>query len=198
VKPAGDNRPSGPSKALGDRERKILLQLARRSLVDYFQQAPPALPPSTDPGLNQTRGCFVTLLKRGGLRGCVGNVVPRLPLCQAVVENARGAAFSDSRFPPLERCELQEVIIEISVLTPPMVLEWKSAEDLLSRIRPHVDGVFLQVGGRISTFLPQVWEKLPLPIDFMNCLARKSGLPAEAWRDPAAVISTYQAEFFGE
>jgi len=198
VKPAGDNRPSGPLEALGERERQILLQLARRSLVEYFQQTVPALPAGDDPAFHMKRGCFVTLMRCGSLRGCVGNVVPRLPLCEAVVENARSAAFSDSRFPPVERKELEEILIEISVLTPPVKLQWKSVDELLSQIRPQVDGVLLEVGGRLSTFLPQVWEKLPAPIDFMNCLARKSGLPPEAWRSPRAVVSLYQAVFFSE
>jgi AmmeMemoRadiSam system protein A len=198
VKPAGDNNPAGPSQALGEGERKTLLELARRSLEEYFQQTVPELPTSAEDSLSRKQGCFVTLLQRGALRGCVGNVVPRLPLCQAVIQNARSAAFCDSRFPPLERNELEEILIEISVLTPPVNLQWKSVDELFRQIRPQVDGVFLQVGGQVSTFLPQVWEKLPAPVEFMNCLARKSGLSPEAWRDPSAVISVYQAECFTE
>lgn len=198
MKPVGDNNPTVLYEALGERERKTLLELARRSLEEYFQQTVPELPISGEEILRRKQGCFVTLLRRGTLRGCVGNVVPRLPLCQAVIQNARSAAFSDSRFPPLQRDELEEIRIEISVLTPPVNLQWKTVDELLSQIRPQVDGVFLQVAGKVSTFLPQVWEKLPGPIDFMNCLARKCGLSPEAWRDPAAVISVYQAECFAE
>ena len=198
VKPPGDNIPTGPSEALGERERKTLLELARCSLVAYFQQTVPELPAGADHVLSRKQGCFVTLVRRGALRGCVGNVVPRLPLCQAVIENARSAAFNDSRFPPLERNELEEIRIEISVLSPPVNLQWKSVDELIRQIRPRVDGVFLQVGGQVSTFLPKVWEKLPAPVDFMNSLARKSGLCAEAWRDPSAVVSVYQAECFTE
>jgi hypothetical protein len=198
VNAVGENSPTGPLEILGEREQEILLGLARRSLVEYFQQTVPGVPALDDPILDQQRGCFVTLMRNGALRGCVGNVFPRLPLCQAVVESARSAAFCDSRFPPLERHELFEILIEISVLSAAVRLRSGTAEEILAQIRPHVDGVLLQVSGRMSTFLPQVWEKLPVPTDFMNCLAKKSGLAPEAWCDSSAVISVYQAQSFAE
>lgn len=195
----GENAPSGPFKALTGQERKILLQLARSSLEGFFRQTVPSLSLADYPALNERRGCFVTLFRRdGSLRGCVGNVVPRLPLGLAIIENARSAAFSDSRFAPVERAELQGITIEISVLTSPTRLQWGLVEELIRQIRPCLDGVLLEASGRVSTYLPQVWEKLPAPVDFMNSLAVKSGLPTDSWRNPSAVISVYQAESFTE
>jgi AmmeMemoRadiSam system protein A len=198
VNSAGENSSSGASKALTGPEREFLLQLARESLEGFFKRTSPSISVAGYPTLGTKRGCFVTLLRRGALRGCVGNVVPRLPLSLAVIENARSAAFNDSRFPPLEFCELSEIAIEISILTNPMTLSGNSAGELLGQIRPRLDGVLLEFAGRVSTYLPQVWEKLPGPVDFMNSLAQKAGLPADSWQDPAAVISVYQAESFSE
>jgi AmmeMemoRadiSam system protein A len=199
VDAVGEITPSGPFKDLTGEERKILLQLARSSLEGFFRQTVPSLSLAGYPALNERRGCFVTLFRKdGSLRGCVGNVVPRLPLALAIIENARSAAFSDSRFAPVERSELRGITIEISVLTRLTRLQWSSVEELLRQVRPCLDGVILEVSGRVSTYLPQVWEKLPAPVDFMNSLAMKSGLPADSWRNPSSVISIYQAESFME
>lgn len=86
--------------------------------------------------------------------------------------------------------------IEVSVLTLPTPLGFGSPQELLHKLRPHVDGVVLKLEGRTATFLPQVWEKVPDAAGFMDELAHKALLPKSAWRQPDAVVLTYQVESF--
>jgi AmmeMemoRadiSam system protein A len=137
-------------------------------------------------------------MKHGELRGCVGNLLPREPLYLAVMHNACGAAFRDNRFAPVGAEEIQDLHIEISILGEPVKMTFRSPEDLLGQLRPGVDGVILKVRGRTATFLPQVWEKVSGPVEFMEALAHKAMLPGSAWRDPAAVVLTYPVEHFEE
>jgi AmmeMemoRadiSam system protein A len=141
---------------------------------------------------------FVTLTIGGGLRGCIGSIEPRQPLALDVQENALSAAFRDPRFPPLRREELDQVHIEVSVLTRPQPLDYTDPDDLLARLRPHVDGVIIERGWHRATFLPQVWEKLPDPHEFLAHLCLKAGLPSDDYRRPGLQVQTYQVEKFGE
>ena len=183
---------------LNSDEQHQLLSLARAAITAQARGAadPQVEEASLSPALRETRGCFVTLTHRGELRGCIGNLSPRGPLFQAVMENARGAAFRDSRFLPVSEAEVPELRIEVSVLSEPEPLVFHSEADLLRKLRPNVDGVVLRLDGRTATFLPQVWRKFPEPEHFLNVLAQKAGLSADSWRSPDAVMLTYQTESF--
>jgi AmmeMemoRadiSam system protein A len=180
-------------------EREFLLNLARESITAQATgQHEPAINEASLPAsLSVPRGCFVTLTQQGDLRGCIGNIHPREPLFRAVMENARGAAFRDSRFAPVDEGEVPGLEIEISVLSTPVPLEFTSPESLLGKLRPGVDGVVLKIEGRTATFLPQVWRKFPEPERFLDLLAEKARLSADSWRAPEAVVLTYQVESFG-
>ena len=143
-------------------------------------------------------GCFVTITVQGQLRGCIGQVVPRQPLHRAVPLLAIRAAREDRRFQPIETHELGDLRIEISVLGPLAPLDSRSPEKVLARLQPGELGVFLQCQGRSATYLPQVWRHLPDPVDFMDSLSRKAGLPPLAWRHPDALISVYEVLAFTE
>jgi AmmeMemoRadiSam system protein A len=128
----------------------------------------------------------VTLHRAGRLRGCVGSLTAYRPLRDDVHANARAAAFSDPRFPPLARDELDAVELEVSLLSAPEPLPVASEEEALALLRPGVDGVILEYrdpedGDRRGTFLPQVWEQLPDPRDFLAHLKDKAGLPPNFW-----------------
>ena len=96
---------------------------------------------------------------------------------------ARAAALEDTRFSPVRPDELGDLRVEISVLSPPEKLAYDSADDLLEKLRPDVDGVVLQSGRHRATFLPQVWKQLPAKTDFLAHLCRKAGIAADAWRE---------------
>lgn len=148
--------------------------------------------------LREKRGCFVTLHKQGALRGCIGSIEPLTSLVECVTENARNAAFQDPRFAPLGLDELPEVDIEVSVLTVPEPLEFTDGEDLKRKLKPGVHGVILSRGFHRATFLPQVWEQLPDPQDFLEHLCLKAGLDRNAWRDDRISVKIYQAQYFCE
>lgn len=181
-------------------ERQQLLTLARTGLTAAVQgQSLAVLDAAQWPAkFREPTGCFVTLTKRGQLRGCIGHILPHQPLYQAILSNARSAALDDNRFPPVTTSELPEIEIEVSVLTVPQPLPFKTPDELLAKLRPHKDGIVLQVSGRNSTFLPQVWAQLPDKVEFLNHLAQKAGGPADAWRQPGTQVSTYQVEAFHE
>ncbi len=151
-----------------------------------------------DEALRQRCGCFVTLKLAGQLRGCIGNLEPVGPLVEAVMRNAESAAFHDHRFAPLTADELPRIRLEISVLTPAVRLEYRDGADLRRRLRPGIDGVILQDDGARATFLPQVWEQLPDPVDFLDHLCLKAGLPKSAWRGGGLGISIYEVRSFSE
>lgn len=133
--------------------------------------------------LQEPGACFVTLTQDGRLRGCIGSLEARRSLGEDVRANAVAAALRDTRFPPLTAAELAHTRIEVSVLSPMQPLSFDSEAHALAQLRPHVDGVVVEYTGHRGTFLPQVWEQLPTPQEFMAHLKRKAGLPATFWAD---------------
>jgi AmmeMemoRadiSam system protein A len=179
-------------------EQLWMLRLARNAIESLARGWPLVVIESPPERLACNRACFVTLFSQGALRGCIGNVQPVHPLYRAVQENARAAASRDPRFPPVAAAELDDLKIEISVLTEPQPLVFDTAEALLSQLHPGVSGVVLQIGGSFGTFLPQVWRQIPDPTSFLDRLAEKAGFPADAWRGPGARVSTYRVQCFEE
>ena len=181
-------------------EQKILLRLAREAMERGVkgEDLPPLALASLPSRLREEGSSFVTLTIRGQLRGCIGSLHPYLPLAEDVREHAVAAALNDPRFPPVREAELNGIRIEVSRLTPPILLEYQGAEDLLCRLRPHVDGVILRDGFHRATFLPQVWEKIPDPEEFLNNLCYKMGINYDAWRSKPLEVLTYQVEEFHE
>lgn len=145
--------------------------------------------------LDEPAATFVTLTLHGQLRGCIGSLEARRPLYDDVTRNAHAAAFGDPRFPPLAADEFPGIDIEVSVLTAPQPLEFSSEADALRRLRPGIDGVILQCGSRRATLLPQVWEQLPEPREFMRHLKLKAGLPADLAAE-GMKLAVYQVERF--
>jgi AmmeMemoRadiSam system protein A len=185
---------------LSSEERHLLLRLARQAIEDAVHGKTP-LPPdlgSLPPCLQEPGATFVTLTIRGELRGCIGSLEAYQPLALDVVEHALGAAFQDYRFPPLEAYELEGLEIEISRLTKPEPLHFQNPTELIERLRPGVDGVILRDGLRRATFLPQVWEKLPAPADFLDHLCAKMGASPDLWRCKVLHVEIYQVEEFHE
>ena len=182
-------------------EQKILLRLARESVERAVkgEELPPLDLSALPPRLREEGSSFVTLTLHGKLRGCIGSLEPYESLAEDVREHAAGAALKDPRFPPVSEDELSGLEIEISRLTRPVPLEYRDANDLLSRLRPHVDGVILRVDPhRQATFLPQVWEKIPDPAEFLDNLCYKMGLEPDMWRRQHFEVLTYQVEEFRE
>jgi len=134
-----------------------------------------------EPWLREPGATFITLRRLGELRGCVGSIQAYRPLLDDVRSNSRAAAFSDSRFPPVRPAEYVAISLEVSLLSPCEPFEVGCEEEALRQMRPGTDGVVFEFQGRRSTFLPQVWEQLPDPWDFLAHLKRKAGFPASFW-----------------
>ena len=182
-------------------EQKILLRLARESVERAVkgEELPLLDLAALPPRLREEGSSFVTLTLHGKLRGCIGSLEPYESLAEDVREHAAGAALKDPRFPPVSEDELSGLEIEISRLTRPIPLEYRDANDLLSRLRPHVDGVILRADAHHrATFLPQVWEKIPDPAEFLDNLCYKMGLEPDLWRRAHFEVLTYQVEEFHE
>src|SRR5512139_2052243 len=160
---------------------RILLPIARAAIARALD-----LPHSADesaPWLKEPGASFVTLTQQGELRGCIGSLQAQRPLVEDVKGNAVAAALHDPRFMPLSRSEFDITEIEISLLSPTQPMQFRDEIDALTQLRPQVDGVVLEYHAYRSTFLPQVWEQLPHPQQFMEQLKRKAGLPEEFWHE---------------
>lgn len=181
-------------------EQKTLLRMAREALEHgvKHEKLPPLDGASLTPHLREEGASFVTLTVRGQLRGCIGALEPYQPLAEDVREHAVAAALEDPRFPPVSERELNGIEIEVSRLTRPIPLEYKDANDLLSKLRPGVDGVILRDAFRRATFLPQVWEKISDPAEFLDNLCYKMGTSPDMWRRKHLDVFTYQVEEFRE
>ncbi len=181
-------------------EKHILLRLAREALEKGVRgEKLPPLDWEHLPAILRAPGAsFVTLTKYGELRGCIGTLEARQPLAEDVREHALAAALNDYRFPPVEIQELSEIEIEISILTEPVRLEYSTPQELIAKLRPGIDGVVLQEGGRRATFLPQVWAKVPDPEEFLSQLCMKMGTPPDLWKKKPLEVFVYQVEEFRE
>ncbi len=181
-------------------EKLFLLRVAREAMESAVRGD---MPPAVDAGLLtpalERQSCsFVTLTEQGELRGCIGGLVAQLPLWLDVQQHAGQAALRDYRFVPVQPVELPEIDIEVSVLTKPEPLAYNSPDDLLTKLRPHVDGVVLHQGLHRATFLPQVWHNVPEPEMFLSMLCEKLGVAPDTWRHYHLGVETYQVVEFSE
>jgi uncharacterized protein len=168
---------------------RALLTIARSTIGSELGLAAASEPRHA--ALSAPAATFVTLKQSGELRGCIGSLQPLRPLAEDVRENAVAAAFRDPRFPPLRLREYATTSVEVSLLSADEPLDVATEAELLTQLRPGIDGLILRYGGQRATFLPQVWESLPEPRAFVSALKRKAGLPAGFW-SPQMTVSRYE------
>lgn len=174
-----------------DSRAQVLVSIARATIAGAEQ---PALPMAwNQPWLRERGASFVTLRLDDALRGCIGSIEPRRPLGDDVAHNAHAAAYRDFRFEPVTPAQMPRLGIEVSVLSAREPLVAASEADVIAQVRPGVDGLYLEFRGLSSTFLPQVWESLGDPRDFLAELKRKAGLPPTFW-DPELRLSRYTVD----
>ena len=165
-----------------------LLTIARSAIGARLGISSEAL--AANAALAEPAATFVTLRHSGELRGCIGSLEPRRPLHVDVRENALAAAFRDPRFPPLGMGEFEAMSVEVSLLSATEPVAAPDENDLVIRLRPGVDGVVLECEGRRATFLPQVWESIADPREFLAALKQKGGWPDRFW-SPRMNASVY-------
>ncbi|MCU0838207.1 MAG: AmmeMemoRadiSam system protein B [Rhodospirillales bacterium] len=171
------------TEALLAQHGETLLHLAASSVTHGLrcgQSLPVGI--ADQPGaLLQPGASFVTLKRSGQLRGCVGSAQAHRPLAHDVTENAFAAAFHDTRFPPLTAEEIDGLTVSVSLLSAPAAIPFTDEDDLLHRLKPGEDGLILRINSHRALFLPQVWQQLPEPRQFLDQLKLKAGLPAAFW-----------------
>ena len=161
---------------------RATLAVARNALAEALNQ--PAVPEPAHPALDAPGASFVTLrAHHGELRGCIGRLEPERPLREDLRANACAAAFNDNRFPSVQRSEWPDLRIEVSLLGPLSPIAAHAEADALAQMHPGEDGIVLSWHEHQATLLPQVWQTLPAPAEFLNALKRKAGLRNDFWAD---------------
>jgi len=185
---------------LSQADQKALLSIARQAIwaAVNHQSLPEIVLNEYSPTLSAQGASFVTLTINGQLRGCIGTLEAYQPLMLDVQEHAVAAATQDYRFLPVSPQEVPLIQIEISRLSAPQLLTYENEIDLIDKLHPGVDGVVIRDRSQRATFLPQVWEKLPDPQEFLTHLCQKMGVAGDQWRKKKLEVFTYQVEEFKE
>lgn len=185
-----------PAKA--NNKLKHLVKIARETVERYFESK--KLTIKHYPQLKEKRGIFVTIktYPNGELRGCVGFPLPFYSLGEGVQRAAYAAAFEDTRFPPLEKEELEKVVFEVSILTTPKLIKVRNPKEYLEKIEPGKDGLILKHGIHQGLFLPQVWKEIPDKENFLSSLCFKALLPPDCWLDEKTRIYKFRVKSFKE
>jgi AmmeMemoRadiSam system protein A len=184
-------------------ERRELLALARASIDSTLAHGRASheiasfAPRLLSPALTVRRSAFVTLRRGEELRGCCGSLDGARPLAEDVWRNAWAAAFNDYRFQPLTAAEWRHMNLHLSLLTVPERLDVTTEDQLLAVLRPSIDGLILESDAGRATFLPDVWQQIPDPQQFVRQLKMKAGWPQTYWSSRVR-CSRYMTESFGE
>jgi AmmeMemoRadiSam system protein A len=178
---------------LTEKGKETLLEVAKKSIESRLKNESMPEFKSNDPALAEKRGAFVTIKKKGHLRGCIGYINAVKDLEATVKEMARAAAFNDPRFAPVTEGELPQLSFEISVLTP--LKEIESMEEIVV----GVHGLYITKGSFSGLLLPQVateyqWDRKT----FLEHTCQKAGLPPNSWKDKNTKIYVFSAEIFGD
>ncbi|MCE5214138.1 MAG: TIGR00296 family protein [Methanobacterium sp.] len=185
---------------LSDEEGDFLVKLARKSIETYLKEKRILeVPEDTPKTLKEDMGAFVTLNRNGQLRGCIGYPEPIKPLVNAVIEVAISSALQDPRFPPVTSSELENLHLEVSVLTKPEIIMVDKPNDYPEKIIVGEDGLIVESGYSRGLLLPQVavewqWDAE----DFLSNTCMKAGLNADCWLDPQVKIYKFQGQIFQE
>ncbi len=190
-------------------EGELLVRLARRAVEEYLLNFIKINPPKDVPKkLLSKYGVFVTIetiIKNDqgkwerALRGCIGYPEPLKPLIEATIDAAIAAAVEDPRFPPMRANELDSVIFEVSVLTPPQKVRYSKPEELLKLIKIGRDGIIVEKGMFKGLLLPQVPVEYKWDIqEYLANACIKAGLPPNSWKNGSVNIYVFQAQIFAE
>ncbi len=182
---------------LTDNQQKELLELARQSIIHGCDHSTPlSANPDSRPAVFQTQAAtFVTLQKKEELRGCIGTLQAYRSLIEDIVQNAFASAFKDHRFFPVTREELKTITIEVSVLSPQVLMDASTEQAVMDQLTPGIDGLVIHSGVHSATFLPQVWEQLPDRDNFLRQLKRKAGLHEKEWPEDMKCFRYYCYKF---
>ena len=189
---------------LTDQEGKFLIQLARNTVTKYLENGITLKPPEDTPKkLYEQCGVFITIssIQNGekALRGCIGYPYPTIPLVEAVIDIAINASTQDPRFEPMTTEEIDNVVFEVSILTPPELVSVSNPKDYINKIKVGEDGLIIERGYRKGLLLPQVPTEWGwCEEEFLCQCCMKAGLPLDSWLTKDAKISKFKAIIFEE
>ena len=189
---------------LKDEYGTFLVRLAREAIETYLKSKKKISPPPNTPQiLLEKAGVFVTLNKsmneKEELRGCIGYFLPIKPLVEATIDVAIAAAVEDPRFPPITFSEMDNIVVEVTVLTPPEKIDVKDPKEYASRIKIGRDGLLLKYGFYSGTLLPQVPIEYGWDVEtFLDHLCLKAGLPIMCWKNLEVEIYKYSGVIWKE
>ena len=188
-------------ESLGIDEGRFLVRLARKSIEEYLSGRYPEPVKPPNPILKEPRGVFVTLYRHPSreLRGCIGFPLPNHPLIEATIRAAIASATEDPRFPPVKLDEMREIVVEVSILTPPEEIRYEKPDELPGKIVIGRDGLIIEAEGRGGLLLPQVpveygWDTE----EFLTHLCLKAGLPPTYWITGKPKVFRFSAQVFAE
>jgi hypothetical protein len=207
--PAAQSAAAAPAPTAADKAAvgKALLAIARAAIAARLEgraaaAAPASVPEAAADTLYAEGASFVTLSRKGNLRGCIGSPTAWRPLAVDVADNAVRAAFQDPRFPPMSPAEWPDVKLSVSLLSPPQTMSFSDEPDLLAQLRPGIDGLIIEDQGRRALFLPAVWAQLPDRRSFLAHLKSKAGLLVDHWSPSFRALrftnTAFTEEEFGE
>jgi hypothetical protein len=186
---------------LTEEQGKLAVQIARRTVDEYVKKGRRYKPEKIPKAFKEKRGVFVTLERYPSkeLRGCIGFPEPVAPLIDALVDSAISAASRDPRFKEVGEKELDKLVVEVSVLTPPEPIKIADRRELPKRIKIGRDGLIMRQGWASGLLLPQVpvewgWDEK----EFLSQTCYKAGLPPDAWLDPNTEVSSFQGQIWCE
>lgn len=179
ARPLSSGRKNCYALAMLDSQGQILVRIARES-VDEALGGPRVFIPG-EAWLKEAAATFVTIARSGTLHGCIGSLEPHRPLWKDVQKNALAAAFEDPRAGSLVHADMGELLFEVSLLSPRSPIHFSGEEDAIQKLRPNIDGVLLTWTHYRGVFLPQVWERIEGPREFLQHLKIKAGLPTHFW-----------------
>jgi hypothetical protein len=180
-------------------EGKLLVTLARRTIESYLETGKKPPVPKVVAKLREKCGVFVTLTKRGELRGCIGYPLPALPLIEAVMDAAVSSAVHDPRFSAVAQNELPDTQVEISVLTPPEIIKVKDPCEYPKHVEVGKHGLIVECSGFAGLLLPQVPVDCGWDVEeFLSNTCMKAGLMPDCWLRGDACISRFSAQIFAE
>jgi len=176
-----------------------LVKYARAVIEGHYSGGKPDVPASLAEIFKEKRGVFVTLHKDSELRGCIGFPEPTHPLGAAVESAALSSALEDPRFPPVGKAELDRIVVEVSVLTEPRLVEVKDPREYAEKVKVGCDGLIAEQGWCRGLLLPQVpvewnWDAE----EFLCHTCGKAGLPQTAWLGKGFRLYSFQAQIFSE
>jgi len=182
------------------KEQKFLLNLSRKTLENYYETGDKLKINEKEIPISfkKKKACFVTLTKNNQLRGCIGDMLPEKKLYECVIDNSINAAVNDPRFSPVSRNELDNLKIEISVLTKPKKLKYKNTDELLQKIKRYKHGLIIKQGFYQATYLPTVWKLIPNKILFLESLCNKGNMQKDCWKSSTTEIYNYESKSFEE